>query len=212
MLSKNISKSGIEFVERALAYPPECRLTAREALGLEWLAGLDIGEHRAGPAFPERPASPGGEVANGDFRDRLDRSPAFAGQVKSLGKGRPDTLSTVQGMANVFQGQGKYGGALEWYWPELAQPSVPPPPPQSPPHTDDAGRGRSSRGHARMRYILWCIELELGPTVVKTICVVEGDNDQKVFNNLRRVYYETRGWWRAKMSLWVLTQIRYVKV
>ena len=45
MLSKNISKLGIEFVERALAYPPECRITAREALELEWLQSVDNGEH-----------------------------------------------------------------------------------------------------------------------------------------------------------------------
>ena len=72
MLSKNISNSGIEFVERALAYPPEHRITAREALDLEWLwpegeeaAGLEIEEDQTGPALPERPASPGGEVASG---------------------------------------------------------------------------------------------------------------------------------------------------
>ena len=44
MLSKGISKHGIEFVERALAYPPERRITAREALELEWLQS-DDGEH-----------------------------------------------------------------------------------------------------------------------------------------------------------------------
>ena len=37
MLAKNISKSGIEFVERALAYPPERRIAAKEALDVEWL-------------------------------------------------------------------------------------------------------------------------------------------------------------------------------
>ena len=41
LLEKNISKSGIEFVERALAYPPECRITSREALELEWLRPED---------------------------------------------------------------------------------------------------------------------------------------------------------------------------
>ena len=45
MLSKNICKRGIEFVERALAYPPERRITAREALELEWLQSVDNGEH-----------------------------------------------------------------------------------------------------------------------------------------------------------------------
>ena len=37
MLRKNISKSAIEFVERALAYPPERRITAKVALDLGWL-------------------------------------------------------------------------------------------------------------------------------------------------------------------------------
>ena len=41
MLSKNISKSGIEFVERALAYPPERRIAAQEALDMEWLQPED---------------------------------------------------------------------------------------------------------------------------------------------------------------------------
>ena len=33
----------------------------------------------------------------------------------SLGKGHPDTLSTVHQMANVFYNQGKYDEALDWY-------------------------------------------------------------------------------------------------
>ena len=37
MISKNISRHGIEFVERALSYPPERRITARGALELRWL-------------------------------------------------------------------------------------------------------------------------------------------------------------------------------
>ena len=53
MASKNISKSGIKFVERALAYPPEHRITAREALDLEWLRpGLGTEEDWTGPASP----------------------------------------------------------------------------------------------------------------------------------------------------------------
>ena len=63
--SKNISKGGIEFVERALAYPPEYRIAAREALDLEWLrledkrvVGLGA-EGWAGQALPERPAPSG---------------------------------------------------------------------------------------------------------------------------------------------------------
>ena len=73
MLAKNISKSGIEFVERVLAYPPECRITAREALDLKWLqpeekavAGMETEKDWADSMLPERPDSPGGEVASGD--------------------------------------------------------------------------------------------------------------------------------------------------
>ena len=39
-----------------------------------------------------------------------------------------------------------------------------------------------------------------------------GDRDKQVFNELRRVYNETRGRWRAIMSLHTLAEIRYVKV
>ena len=56
MAWKNISKSGIEFVERALAYPSEYRITAREALDLEWLRLEDEAletEECAGPASPK---------------------------------------------------------------------------------------------------------------------------------------------------------------
>ena len=37
MLTKNVSQKGIEFVERTLAYPPEHRIGAKEALDSEWL-------------------------------------------------------------------------------------------------------------------------------------------------------------------------------
>ena len=52
MFSKGISKGGIEFVERALAYPPERRITARDALDLEWLLPEDEGV--AGPETEDR--------------------------------------------------------------------------------------------------------------------------------------------------------------
>ena len=70
MLSKNISKSGIEFVERALAYPPDRRITAREALDLEWLqpeentvAGMETEDGWTGSVLPERLPSLGGGAA-----------------------------------------------------------------------------------------------------------------------------------------------------
>ena len=51
MLSKNISQNGIEFVESTLAYPPERRIAAKDALDSEWLrlefegeVGLKTGE------------------------------------------------------------------------------------------------------------------------------------------------------------------------
>lgn len=49
MLLREISLTGVEFVEGMLAYPPERRLTAMEALGSEWLR-LEEGEEveRAG--------------------------------------------------------------------------------------------------------------------------------------------------------------------
>ena len=72
MHSKNISKGGIEFVERALGYPPERRIKAREALDLEWLrledngmAGLGIEGGRDGQVLPEIPGPSRGEIANG---------------------------------------------------------------------------------------------------------------------------------------------------
>ena len=45
MLSKNTSKLGIEFVERALAYPPKLRITASEGLGSAWLRSGGDGWH-----------------------------------------------------------------------------------------------------------------------------------------------------------------------
>ena len=45
MVSKKISQGGIDFVERALAYPPECRITAKEALDLEWVRTEDKYEY-----------------------------------------------------------------------------------------------------------------------------------------------------------------------
>ena len=71
MLSKNISKGGIEFVERALAYPPDRRITAREALDLEWLqpeenavAGMEAEDDWTGSVLPGKLPSPGGRAAN----------------------------------------------------------------------------------------------------------------------------------------------------
>lgn len=49
MLSREISLTGVEFVEGMLAYPPERRLTAMEALGSEWLRPEEAEEvERAG--------------------------------------------------------------------------------------------------------------------------------------------------------------------
>ena len=72
MLAKNISKRGIKFVERTLAYPPELRITAGEALDLEWLqpqekpvAGMETEDSWTGSVLPEGLPSLGGEAANG---------------------------------------------------------------------------------------------------------------------------------------------------
>ena len=57
MLSRNISQKGIEFVESTLAYPPERRIAAKEALDSEWLrleCGEAVGQKRGeNPAVPE---------------------------------------------------------------------------------------------------------------------------------------------------------------
>lgn len=90
-------------------------------------------------------------------------------------------------------------------------PLIPAPLPQ-PPLIDETGQGRPSCEQARTRYILWCVNSARSQTVVKRICVAIDDKDKQVFSNLRRVYNETRGWWRAMASLYTLTEIRYVKV
>ena len=72
MLLKNISLKGIEIVENMLVLHPERRITAKEALGSEWLRIRDEGleeletEDSAGPVLPEVPAPSGAEAANGD--------------------------------------------------------------------------------------------------------------------------------------------------
>ena len=69
MLLKNISWEGMETVESMLALPPECRITAKEALDSEWLRLEDEGqggletEGLAGPALLEVPAPSGVEAA-----------------------------------------------------------------------------------------------------------------------------------------------------
>ena len=68
MLLKNISREGMETVESMLALPPECRITAKEALDSEWLRLEDEGQGvetdgMAGPALPEIPAPSRAEAA-----------------------------------------------------------------------------------------------------------------------------------------------------
>ena len=101
MLAKNISKSGIEFVERTLAYPPECRITAREALDLKWLqpeenavAWMETEEDWTGSMLPERSASPGGEVTNRD-------SPPGDGEWEFR---KPAAAAMVKGQRAAWQG------------------------------------------------------------------------------------------------------------
>ena len=102
MLAKNISKHGIEFVERALAYPPERRITAGEALDLKWLqleekaaVGMEKEEYWTGSMLHKRPASPVGEVTNRDsppgngkmgFRDRGAAAMDAKGQRAARGE------------------------------------------------------------------------------------------------------------------------------
>ena len=110
MLSKNIGKSGIEFVERVLAYPPERRIAAKKALELEWLrlenegvAGLETVGGRPGPALPERSAPPGGEVAHGDSHSgpptafyRFDPQPKKQPLTAQIIPSKPSRILTTQ--------------------------------------------------------------------------------------------------------------------
>ena len=57
MLSKNISQKGIEFVESTLAYPPERRIEAKEALGSAWIRPPPLPSPPVGSQEPERSAS-----------------------------------------------------------------------------------------------------------------------------------------------------------
>ena len=80
MLSRNISRVGIEFVGRMLAYPPECRIGAKEALNSKWLRlegeGAEEPEtEHAGQVLPEEPAPSRPEVVAGG-------SPSGSGGVR----------------------------------------------------------------------------------------------------------------------------------
>ena len=73
MLLKNISRKGMDIVESMLAFHPERRITAKEALASEWLRLEEEGwegmerKDSAGPALPKVPASISrAEIANGD--------------------------------------------------------------------------------------------------------------------------------------------------
>ena len=69
------------------------------------------------------------------------------------------------------------------------------------------------------RYLLWCINSgtfrqRLGrrcPTVVRSIRVAQSDKDEQVFNNLSKMYHQTRGFW-GRVSLHEIDEIRYVRV
>lgn len=102
---------------------------------------------------------------------------------------------------------------------------TPPFPPTS--HKNPSCADGTDRGNApsrqdpttNERYLLWCVNsgtlrerLEpLRPTVVRRIRVAKNDNDEQVFNNLREIYHQTRGFW-GKLSVHVVSEIRYVRV
>ena len=84
------------------------------------------------------------------------------------------------------------------------------------------GRGNSASEQNRTangRYLLLCVNsgtlrqrLEpLRPTVVRPVPVATGDKDEQIFENLSKMYHQTRGFW-GKVSLYVVSEIRYVKV
>ena len=98
-------------------------------------------------------------------------------------------------------------------------PSIPPPLPQNP---DGAGQGQAPSGLSpppeEMQtpmtprlYLFWCMPSGLDQTVVRSIPVARNDTDERVFHNLRNLYYQTRGLWRV-VSLHVVREVRYVKV
>ena len=102
--------SGIEFVERVLAYPPERRIAAKKALELEWLrledegvTGLETEGGRPGPALPERSAPPAGEVAHGDSHSRppttfhrFDPQPKNQPLAAQVTPSKPSRILTTQ--------------------------------------------------------------------------------------------------------------------
>ena len=124
MLSKNISQKGIEFVGNMLAYDPERRIAAKEALDSEWLrpdcgekAGLGTGE---GPT----PTSPEGN-SKVRFRAYVATIRAMAwddggrpGEPAPLGDRRnPILLDWPSTRVSIFQGKKGEGlSALRTPW------------------------------------------------------------------------------------------------
>ena len=60
-------------------------------------------------------------------------------------------------------------------------------------------------------YLFWCMPSGLDQTVVRSIPVAGDDTDERVFHNLRSMYYQTRGLWRV-VSFHAVRELRYVKV
>lgn len=100
--------------------------------------------------------------------------------------------------------------------------SVSPPSHQNPSCANGTGPGGSRSGQnpiTNERYLLWCINSgtlrqRLGrrcPTIVRFIRIAKDDKDKQVFNNLREMYRQTRGFW-GRVSLFEIDEIRYVRV
>ena len=104
MLSKNISKEGIELLERMLALPPDRRVAAKEALGSEWLrfesegaaAGPGRGmESSTGLALPEERTFPmsmwrNSASATSYTSSNISRGSASDAMVPAEALGQPD--------------------------------------------------------------------------------------------------------------------------
>lgn len=193
----------------------------------QWLSTRE-GERpapRARSSFTSQQGGPEPASSSGNSNDILPPTPfPSLSQLSSADQGKDLVLTAADGSsndtpsspppssqpssANQERGSAPAGGGGS----PNDTPLVTPPHPQKPPHTDGTGLGRSSHEPAQTRYLLWCVNLGRSRTVVEKVSVAGDHKDKEVFNNLRHVYNETRGWWRTKASLHILAEIRYVKV
>lgn len=100
MLSKNISLKGIEFVESTLAYPPERRVAAKEALDSEWLRP-ECG--RAGSARSNTPVATLRNTLQPAIESLQAATPEPAGTSTPQGADRPQEHEPPQAAARYIE-------------------------------------------------------------------------------------------------------------